>query len=146
MDTYLILLIIIIIVIIITYIEHRLNRNKILFNIKCPKKITEFEHKGDKYIIYNSKYKEEVKTKIENSSDNYYKIIPQITIPQRIKVILNNRTKIDTINFNNMITSFVPTIYNFLDILTTSRKSKYRILTTNPVVEATSDENHIYIM
>lgn len=146
MDTYLILLLIILFVVIITYIEYKVTRNKIQFNIKCPKKIAEVEYKNDKYIIYNNKYKEEVKTKISNSSDNYYKIIPQITIPQRIKVILNNRTKIETININNIITSIVPTIYSFFDILTMTNKSKYRILTTNPVAEATTDEKHIYII
>ena len=146
MNTYLILLLIILFVIIITYIEYKITRNKIQFNIKCPKKIVEIEYKNDKYIIYNNKYKEEVKSKISNSSDNYYKIIPQITIPQRIKVILNNRTKIETLNINNIITSIVPTIYNFFDILTITNKSKYRILTTNPVAEATTDEKHIYII
>lgn len=146
MDTYLILLLIILFVIIITYIEYKVTRNKIQFNVKCPKKIAEVEYKNDKYIIYNNKYKEEVKTKISNSSDNYYKIIPQITIPQRIKVILNNRTKIETININNIITSIVPTIYSFFDVLTMTNKSKYRILTTNPVAEATTDEKHIYII
>ena len=146
MDTYLILLLIILFVVIITYIEYKITRNKIKFNVKCPKKIAEVEYKNDKYIIYNNKYKEEVKTKISNSSDNYYKIIPQITIPQRIKVIFNNRTKIETININNIITSIVPTIYSLFDILTMTNKSKYRILTTNPVAEATTDEKHIYII
>lgn len=146
MDTYLILLLIILFVVIITYVEYKITRNKIQFNIKCPKKIAEIEYKNDKYIIYNNKYKEEVKSKISNSSDNYYKIIPQITIPQRIKVILNNRTKIETININNIITSIVPTIYSFFDILTITNKSKYRILTTNPVAEATTDEKYIYII
>ena len=146
MDTYLILLLIILFVVIITYVEYKVTRNKIQFNVRCPKKIAEVEYKNDKYIIYNNKYKEEVKTKISNSPDDYYKIIPQITIPQRIKIILNNRTKIESININNIITSIVPTIYSFFDILTMTNKSKYRILTTNPVAEATTDEKHIYII
>ena len=134
------------IIIIITYIEYRLTRDKIQFNIQCPKKMIEVEHKGDKYIIYNVKYKDEVKTKVINSKDEYYKVTPQITIPQRIKVILKDKAKIESVNINSIVSTIVPTIYGLLDILTTSRKSKYRILTTNPVAEATSDEQHIYII
>ena len=34
---------------------------------------------------------------------------------------------------------------NIFDILSNNQKSNYRILTTDPNAEATTDEHHIYI-
>lgn len=139
------ILMLILIVIVITYLEYKITKKKIKFNINCPKTFSEIEYKGHKYLFYKAKHKNEIDQKIKNNNVYHYKVIPQITIPQRFKILLNN-SKISSFNINNVITSIVPTIANIFDLLTTSQKSDYRILTSNPNISATTDEQHIFIL
>lgn len=145
MNTYLLILLIILVVIVITYIEYKITKKRIKFSINCPKTFIETEHDGHKYLFYKTKYKNEVTQKIKNNDEYQYKIIPQITIPQRFKILLNN-SKVNSININNLISSIVPTIANIFDLLTTTQKSNYRILTSNPDISAITDEHQIYLI
>lgn len=144
MNSYLVILLLIFIVIIVTYVEFKITRRNTRFSINCPKTFSVIEHDGHKFIFYKAKHKNEVNEKVRKEDVRYYKITPRITIPQRLKVILN-KSKIDSININNIVSSVVPIVMNIFDILTINQKSNYRILTTDPKAEATTDEHHIYI-
>lgn len=145
MNTYLLILLIIFVVIIVTYIEYKITKRRIKFSINCPKTFTEIEYDGHKYLFYKVKHKKEIIQKIKNNNAYQYKIIPQITIPQRFKILLNN-SKMESININNIITSIVPTVANTFDLLTTTQKSNYRILTSNPNISAITDEHQIHLI
>lgn len=145
MNTYLLILLIIFVVIVVTYIEYKITKRRIKFSINCPKTFTEIEYDGHKYLFYKVKHKNEVVQKIKNNNEYHYKIIPQITIPQRFKILLNN-SRMESFNINNLITSIVPTVANIFDLLTTTQKSNYRILTSNPNISAISDERQIHLI
>ena len=145
MNAYLLILLIIFVVIVITYIEYKITKRRIKFSINCPKTFTEIEYDGHKYLFYKVKHKNEIARKIKNNNEYCYKIIPQITIPQRFKILLNN-SRMESININNIVTSIVPTVANIFDLLTTTQKSNYRILTTNPNISAITDEHQIYLI
>ena len=145
MNTYLLILMIIFVVIVITYIEYKITKRRIKFSINCPKTFTEIEYDSHKYLFYKAKYKNEVMQKIKNTNEYRYKIIPRITIPQRLKILLNN-SRMESVNINNIITSIVPTVANIFDLLTTTQKSSYRILTSDPNISAISDEHQIHLI
>lgn len=145
MNTYLLILLIIFVVIIVTYIEYKITKRRIKFSINCPKTFTEIEYDGHKYLFYKVKHKNEVIQKIKNNNEYRYKITPQITIPQRFKILLSN-SMMESFNINNLITSIVPTVANIFDLLTTTQKSNYRILTTNPNISAITDEYRIHLI
>lgn len=145
MNTYLLILLIIFVVIVVTYIEYKITKRRIKFSINCPKTFTEIEYDGHRYLFYKVKYKNDVVQKIKNNNVYQYKITPQITIPQRFKILLNN-SRINTFNINNVITSIVPGVANIFDLLTTTQKSNYRILTTNPDISAITDEHQIHLI
>ena len=145
MNGYLSILLIILIIIIITYIEYKITLRKSRFNISCPKTFIELEHEGHKYLFYNSKYKNIINKRIKDTNIPLYKITPQITIPQKFKIILES-AKINMLNINNIICSIVPSIASIFDLLTTTQKTKYRILTTNSDIEAITDEKNIFIL
>lgn len=145
MNTYLLILLVIFVVIIVTYIEYKITKRRIKFSINCPKTFTEIEYDGHKYLFYKVKHKNEVIQKIKNNNEYRYKITPQITIPQRFKILLSN-SMMESFNINNLITSIVPTVANIFDLLTTTQKSNYRILTTNPNISAITDEYRIHLI
>jgi hypothetical protein len=145
MNSYFVLLLIVLIIIIITYIEYKLTRNKIKFNVKVPKKYVMFDYNNTNYILYNKKHKPELNKLLNKSNLIYYKIKPQITIPQRIKIILDNKHNFVKFNLNNIISLIVPIVVNMFDILTINIESKYRLLTTNPNDYATTDNKYVYV-
>ena len=145
MNAYLLILLIIFVVIVITYIEYKITKRRIKFSINCPKTFAEIEYDGHKYLFYKVKHKNEIARKIKNNNEYRYKITPQITIPQRFKILLNN-SRMESININNIVTSIVPTVANIFDLLTTTQKSNYRILTTNPNISAITDEHQLYLI
>ena len=145
MNSYLLILLIIFVVIVVTYIEYKITKRKIKFSINCPKTFTLIEHDGHKYLFYKVKHKNDIKETLKNNNELQYKIIPRITIPQRFKIMLSN-SKIDTFNINNLVSSVVPTIANTFDLLTTTQKSNYRIITSNPNILAITDERQIHLI
>lgn len=145
MNSYFVLLLFILVIVIITHIEHKLTRNKIKFNVKVPKKYILFEHDGTNYVLYNKKHKSELNEVLNNSNLVYYKIKPQITIPQRIQIILNERQNFTKFNLNNIFSLIIPIIASLFDVLTINIESKYKLLSTNPNDYATTDNKYIYV-
>lgn len=161
MNIYLIFAAILIVIIVVCLIEHMINKRNIKFSIKTPKAFTiltkSYGNQNVTLLIYNKKWYEQNKYNLPKVFDQEYldKIIPQITLIDRFKILLsNNIKKIEYIKnispINNTIDTIVPFVASFSELLSLI-PSKYRIRLLShdgdeiPNIVATSTEKMLYV-
>ena len=161
MNIYLIFIIILVIIVIVCLIEHLINKKNIKFTLKCPKSYYVYKKSYNDcdviLLVYNKKWYEQNKSNLPAIFNEEYvdKIIPQITLIDRVKIIIgNNVKKIENIKnnspINNAVDTIVPFVTSFSDILAII-PSKYRIRLLSysgdetPNIVATSTEKMLYV-
>lgn len=162
MNIYIALLLVILVVLILCFVEHSINMRNMKFSLKCPKSYGVYEKRyGDQNIIvlvYNKNWYNQNKSNLPQEFEKtfYDKIVPQITLVDRFKILLGGSAKkIENSKgispLNNIVDTIIPFVTSFSDLLTNSTISKYRLRLLYysgdeiPNITATSNEKFMYI-